>query len=137
MHLLDTNICIYLIKKKSESLLKRIESEDAYNIFISSISVGELEYGIAKSHYPDKNRIALIEFLSSFEIISFTDIDAQAFGNIRAYLNKIGTPIGPYDLQIAAQCITRDLTLITNNIKEFERVPHIKIENWFEGPSRK
>ena len=137
MYLLDTNICIYLIKSKSESLLERIESEDAYNIFISSISVGELEYGIAKSHYPDKNRIALVEFLSSFEIIPFTDIDAQAFGNIRAYLNKIGTPIGPYDLQIAAQCITRDLTLITHNVKEFERVPHIKIENWFEGPSRK
>lgn len=130
MYLLDTNICIYLINKKSEKLLKRIEMEDAYKIGISAITVAELEYGIAKSLYPEKNKTALIEFLSSFEIIPFNDIDAEVFGSIRDYLNKRGTPIGPYDLQIASQCLARELILVTNNIKEFERVPNLSIENW-------
>ena len=130
MYLLDTNICIYLINKKSEKLLKRIEMEDAYKIGISAITVAELEYGIAKSLYPEKNKTALIEFLSSFEIIPFNDIDAEVFGSIRDYLNKRGAPIGPYDLQIASQCLARELILVTNNIKEFERVPNLSIENW-------
>lgn len=128
--MIDTNICIYLIKNKSEMLLQRIELQNIKNIGVSAISVAELEYGISKSLYPEKNRIALIEFLSSFEIIPFTDLDAEAFGNIRVYLNKRGTPIGPYDLQIAAQCISRDLILITNNVKEFKRVLNLKIEKW-------
>ena len=128
--MIDTNICIYLIKNKSEMLLQRIELQNTKNIGVSAISVAELEYGISKSLYPEKNRTALIEFLSSFEIIPFTDLDAEAFGNIRVYLNKRGTPIGPYDLQIAAQCISRDLILITNNVKEFKRVLNLKIEKW-------
>ncbi len=127
--MIDTNICIYLIKKISEMLLQRIELQNTKNIWVSTISIAELEYGISKSLYPEKNRTALIEFLSSFEIIPFTDIDAEAFGNIRVYLKKRGTPIGPYDLQIAAQCISRDLILVTNNVKEFERVPNMKIES--------
>jgi len=130
MYLLDTNICIYVIKKHYQNLKHRIEEESAFNIAISTVTIGELEFGIAKSLYPEKNRIALLEFLGSFEIVPYTDIDTQAFGYIRAYLNKKGIPIGPYDLQIAAQCISRDLVLITNNIKEFERVPDLKIENW-------
>jgi len=129
-YLIDTNICIYLIKNKSEMLLQRIELQNTKDIGVSAISVAELEYGISKSLYPEKNRTALIEFLSSFEIIPFTDLDAEAFGNIRVYLNKRGTPIGPYDLQIAAQCISRDLILITNNVKEFKRVLNLKIEKW-------
>lgn len=130
MYLLDTNICIYLIKKRYQNLNHRIEEESAFNISISAVTIGELECGIAKSLYPEKNRIALLEFLGSFEIVPYTDIDTEAFGYIRACLNKKGTPIGPYDLQIAAQCISRDLVLITNNVKEFERVPDLKIENW-------
>lgn len=129
-YLIDTNICIYLIKNKSEMLLQRIELQNTKDIGVSAISVAELEYGISKSLYPEKNRTALIEFLSSFEITPFTDLDAEAFGNIRVYLNKRGTPIGPYDLQIAAQCISRDLILITNNVKEFKRVLNLKIEKW-------
>ncbi len=129
-YLLDTNICIYLIKKKFERLLHRIELEDAFSICISSITVAELEYGIAKSLYPGKNRTALVGFLGSFEIIPFTDIDAEVFGSIRAFLSNNGIPIGPYDLQIAAQCISKDLILVTNNVNEFERVPNLKIENW-------
>ncbi len=130
MYLIDTNICIYLINKKSEKLLQRIELEEAFKIGISAITVAELEYGIAKSLYPEKNKIALVEFLSTFEIIPFTDIDAEVFGSIRVYLQKKGTPIGPYDLQLASQCLARDLILVTNNVKEFKRIPDLKIENW-------
>ncbi|MCK4504133.1 MAG: type II toxin-antitoxin system VapC family toxin [Candidatus Aegiribacteria sp.] len=132
MYLIDTDICIYLIKKKSEYLLQRFESEKAFNIGVSAISVAELEYGIAKSAYPERNRIALLEFLSCFEIVPFTDLDTQAYGAVRAFLNKKGTPIGPYDLMIAAQCLTRDLILVTNNVKEFQRVPDLHIENWIQ-----
>ena len=132
MYLLDTNICIYLIKQKFIDLQKRIEKEVPYKISISSITVAELEFGISKSLYPEKNKAALLEFLSPFEIIPFTELDCEAYGIIRAYLNKRGTPIGPYDLQIAAQCLSRNFVLVTNNTKEFKRVPNLKFENWVE-----
>ncbi|MFW5712519.1 MAG: type II toxin-antitoxin system tRNA(fMet)-specific endonuclease VapC [Spirochaetota bacterium] len=130
MYLLDTNICIYLMKKKYPELQARIEKEELFNICLSAVTVAELEYGIAKSMYPDRNRELLYGFLSPFDIIPFSELDAENFGYIRAYLNKQGSPIGPYDLQIAAQCVTRNLHLITNNVKEFERVPRLTIENW-------
>ncbi|MCD4707853.1 MAG: type II toxin-antitoxin system VapC family toxin [Candidatus Sabulitectum sp.] len=132
MYLIDTDICIYLIKKKSEHLLQRFEAEKAFNIGVSAISVAELEYGIAKSMYPERNRKAFAEFLAWFDIIPFTDIDAEAFGAIRVYLYKKGTPIGPYDLQIAAQCLSRNLVLVTNNTREFARIPDLHIENWIQ-----
>lgn len=130
MYLIDTNICIYLIKNKYENLHDKVVHEGMHRIAVSSITVAELEFGIAKSLYPEKNRIALLEFLVPFEIIPFTEFDCEYFGGLRAHLNKKGTPIGPYDLQIAAQCLARDLTLVSNNIKEFERVPELKYENW-------
>lgn len=132
MYLLDTNICIYLIKQKYSYLQKRVEQEEPFKIAISSITVAELEYGISKSLYPEKNKIALLEFLSSFKIIPFTEVDCEDFGALRAYLNKRGTPIGPYDLQIASQCLARKLVLVSNNSKEFKRVPNLKYENWIQ-----
>jgi len=130
VYLLDTNICIYLMKKKYPELQAKIEKVELFNICLSSVTVAELEYGIAKSMYPDRNRELLYGFLSPFDIIPFSELDAENFGYIRASLNKHGSPIGPYDLQIAAQCVTRNLHLITNNVKEFERVPRLTIENW-------
>ena len=130
MYVLDTNICIYLIKKKYPNLQKRIESEELFNISISVITIAELEYGIANSSYPDRNRETLYNFLAPFEIIPFTEQDTEIFGMIRAYLKKAGAPIGPYDLQIAAQCLSRKLCLITNNTKEFKRIPQLSIQNW-------
>jgi len=118
------------MKKKYPELQARIEKEELFNICLSSVTVAELEYGIAKSMYPDRNRELLYGFLSPFDIIPFSELDAENFGYIRAYLNKQGSPIGPYDLQIATQCVTRNLHLITNNVKEFERVPKLTIENW-------
>lgn len=130
MYLLDTKICIYLIIKKYPVLIEKVLEKNTLNIALSAVTVAELEYGIAKSLYPKKNRDTLLEFLAPFEIIPFSEVDCENFGFLRAYLNKKGTPIGPYDLQIAAQCISRDLCLITNNVKEFERIPELKIENW-------
>jgi tRNA(fMet)-specific endonuclease VapC len=130
MYLLDTNICIYLIKNMYPHLFKRVQQEKPENIAISAITLAELEFGIAKSQYPETNREAFYEFLSPFEIIPFDETDCEVFGYIRTYLNKLGTPIGPYELQIAAQCLARKITLITNNEKEFRRLPNLSVENW-------
>lgn len=131
MYLLDTNICIFLIKKKPATLLSKIEACRKEEIFISSVTVAELEYGVAKSKFFEKNHLALLNFMSNFNnIIDFTSEDAQAYGIIRAYLEKRGTPIGPYDTQLAAQSFTRNLTLVTNNTGEFCRLPMIKLEDW-------
>ena len=106
--------------------------KDPDELAISAVTAAELEYGIAKSMYPGKNRNTLLEFLVPFEIIPFTAIDCENFGMLRAYRAERGTPIGPYDMQIAAQCISRNLCLVTNNVREFKRVPKLVIENWIE-----
>ena len=92
--------------------------------------MGELEYGISKSQQREKNRQALIHFSSAFDIVEFDDNDTEIFGLIRADLERRGLVIGPYDMQIAAQALTRDLTLVTNNTNEFSRIPHLKLTNW-------
>ncbi|MCW7471554.1 type II toxin-antitoxin system tRNA(fMet)-specific endonuclease VapC [Leptospira kanakyensis] len=130
MYLIDTNICIYSIKNKPESVVQKIKSIEPYQIKISSITVAELEYGAAKSIDYAKNKNTLIKFLSAFDIIPFTDSDADVYGHIRATLEKKGKIIGPYDLQIAAQAISNNLILVSNNTKEFIRVPNLKLENW-------
>lgn len=130
MYLLDTNICIYIIKKKPPEVLKKLKSIPLDKIFISSITAAELEFGVMKSEYPEKNKIALIEFLSIFNIIPFDDRDAAEFGIIKATLSRKGTLIGPMDLLIASQAKSRNLILVSNNEKEFRRIPDIKIVNW-------
>ena len=130
MFLIDTNICIYLINGPNESLRNRIESYDPFQISVSAISVAELEYGAAKSKFTEKNRTTLHKFLSAFEILPFDDKDAETFGTIRAFLEQKGTPIGGYDMQIAAQGLARGLTVVTNNAREFERVPSLRVVNW-------
>lgn len=132
MYLLDTNICIYIIKKKPVKVLETLKSRFNEGIYISAITVAELEYGISKSIYPEKNRIALIEFLSIFNIVPYDDIDAVAFGNIKSYLEKKGNSIGPMDLLLASQAISKNLTFVTNNEKEFNRVSGLRIENWIK-----
>ncbi len=130
MYLLDTNICIYIIKKKPVDVLKTLKTKLKKDIYVSSITIAELEYGVAKSQFPEKNKIALIEFLSIFNILPFDDTDAAEFGMIKTDLEKKGKIIGPMDLLISAQAKSKKLILVTNNIKEFERVEGIKIENW-------
>lgn len=130
MYLLDTNICIYIINQNPKHVVERIKALKPHQIKLSSISLGELEYGVAKSLQREKNRRALIHFASGFDIVEFNDNDAEVFGLIRAELEKKGQIIGPYDMQIAAQAITRNLILVTNNTEEFSRIPHLKTTNW-------
>jgi tRNA(fMet)-specific endonuclease VapC len=130
MYLLDTNICIYLINKNPRQVVKKIKSLEPPQVKLSSISIAELEYGVSKSRNREKNRSALLQFTSAFDIVNFNDTDAELFGMIRANLELKGEIIGPYDMQIAAQAISRNLILVTNNIGEFSRIDRLKLENW-------
>ncbi len=130
MYLLDSNICIFLIRNKTLLLRERIKMYSPSLLHLSVITVAELEYGAAKSKNPVKEHQAVLDFVSPFKIIDFKPNDAENFGLIRAYLEKKGTPIGPYDMEIAAQAMTNNLIVVTNNVLEFERVPWIKVEDW-------
>ncbi|TVR58394.1 MAG: type II toxin-antitoxin system VapC family toxin [Spirochaetaceae bacterium] len=130
MYLLDTNICIYVINKSPANVVAKIKTFKPSQIKLSSISLGELECGVYKSRSKEKNKAALIEFVSGFDIVVFDDRDAEVFGVLRVDLEARGLVIGPYDMQIAAQAITRDLTLVTNNTNEFGRIRNLRLENW-------
>lgn len=128
--LLDTNICIYIIKRKPGKVIKHFKDHKPGDIAISSISIAELNYGIEKSSKPDLNTIALKEFLQPLAILDYDEKDSEAYGKIRYELEKKGLPIGAMDLLIASQALSRDLILVTNNENEFKRIKGIKIENW-------
>lgn len=133
-YLLDTNICIYIIKKSPEKVIKKLEAivnDDGKNeIYLSSITVSELYYGVEKSSQIEKNSEALKGFLTPFQVIDFDLKSAEIFGKIRASLERKGTVIGPYDLQIASMAMANDFVLVTNNTKEFKRVEDLNLENW-------
>lgn len=129
-YMLDTNICIYLIKRKPIELINKILSIDSDNLCISSITYSELCYGVEKSKAIERNKIALLNFLANIEVIDYDANAAIQYGTIRAYLENKGTPIGPLDELIAGHCKSLDYTLVTNNTKEFNRIPDLKIENW-------
>jgi tRNA(fMet)-specific endonuclease VapC len=129
-YLLDTNICIYIIKRKPAHVLARFQAETIGDIGISSITVAEMQYGIAKSQFPERNREALEKFLTPLLILDFDMGAALAYGELRVFLEKQGTPIGAYDLLLAAQAKALDIILVTNNLHEFERIPGLKVENW-------
>lgn len=128
--LLDTNICIYLIKQKPLKVLQKFNAYQVGDIGVSSITVAELEFGVQKSQFPSKNQIALAQFLLPLQIADFDHGAAVIYGNIRATLAKRGTPIGSLDTLIAAHALSLKVTLITNNLKEFSRVPNLKLDNW-------
>ena len=130
MYLLDTNICIYAINGRHPSLTKNLLTIPPDEIAVSSITVGELEYGAAKSHWGDRTRQTMYAFLSNFTVIPFDNEDAACFGNLRAALAQSGTPIGAYDVMIAAQGLTKGLTVVTHNTGEFLRVPGLKLADW-------
>lgn len=130
MYLLDTNTCIFIKNRKPAHVLERLRSSLGKGVFLSSVSVAEMQYGVYNSSNIEKNRIALTEFLAPFEIIDFDDADAEAFGRLRADLKRKGTIIGAYDMLIAAQAIARNLILVTNNTGEFKRIIGLKLEDW-------
>ena len=131
-YMLDTNICIYAIKNKPERVLQRLKENQQNGLCISAITLSELEYGAAKSSNPQKNQAAIMQLLLVLEVLPFDDRASMEYGGIRAYLEKQGTPIGPLDTLIASHARAEGLVLVTNNVREFERVPGLKVENWAE-----
>lgn len=129
-YLLDTNICIYIIKKNPQSVFNRLLEIPPHQLSVSAISVAELEYGVRKSSQPEKNQLALKNFLKPLSVLSFDFNATIEYGMIRSNLEKKGIPIGPLDLLIAAHAKSLNYTLVTNNEKEFSRIEGLKIENW-------
>ena len=129
-YMLDTNMCIYIIKRKPQGVVERFLRTEISQIGVSSITLSELMYGVSKSSKPEQNQMALTQFMAPLEILPYGDDAAQYYGGIRAYLEKQGTPIGSLDMLIAAHALSASCTLITNNEKEFIRIPNLKIENW-------
>jgi tRNA(fMet)-specific endonuclease VapC len=130
MYLLDTNTCIFLKNKKPLHVLDKLRGVVDLGVYISSITVAELQFGVYNSQNIEKNRISLTEFLAPFTIIDFDDNDAEQFGKIRSKLKSEGQLIGPYDMLIAAQAISKKLILVTNNTGEFSRISELKLEDW-------
>jgi tRNA(fMet)-specific endonuclease VapC len=129
-YLLDTNICIYIINKKPQVVLEKLQSVSFEYLSISSITVAELEYGVRKSSLPSKNQAALNEFLAPFSIVNFDRAATIEYGVIRNELEKKGMSIGPLDTLIAAHAKSLNLVLVTNNEREFSRISGLRLENW-------
>ena len=129
-YMLDTNFCIYIIKQKPPDVLVRFKQTEISRIAISSITLSELLYGVSKSSKPEQNFMALTQFVAPLEILPFGSEAAQYYGDLRAHLERQGTPVGPLDMLIAAHALSIAGTLVTNNEKEFVRVPHLKTNNW-------
>jgi tRNA(fMet)-specific endonuclease VapC len=130
-YLLDTNICIYIINDKPIKILRKFERYPSHEFGISSITQAELQYGVAKSKSKKTNQFALDEFLLPLTILPFYGEKLVAcYGEIRVLLESKGMTIGPLDMLIAAHALSQDLTIISNNIKEFSRVPNLKCDNW-------
>jgi tRNA(fMet)-specific endonuclease VapC len=128
--LLDTNTCIYLINQHPLEVLRKFNEYAVGDIGISSVTAAEWHFGVHKSQRPEENRRALEQFLLPLNVAPFDENAAAAYGHVRAQLEKQGTLIGPLDTLIAAHALSLDLTLVTNNLREFERVPGLEAENW-------
>jgi tRNA(fMet)-specific endonuclease VapC len=129
-YLIDTNICIYIMNNRPPDVIKKFKQCGVGDIGISSITISELQYGVEKSTHRKKNQLRLNEFVSPLEILSYDEIAARTYGVIRLNLEKLGQPIGPLDLLIAAHALSRNLILVTNNDREFKRIKKLSVENW-------
>jgi tRNA(fMet)-specific endonuclease VapC len=130
--MLDTNICIHIIKKNPENVLNRLKQNRKKGLYISVITLAELEFGIANSNslYRERNRIALMEFLTIMGIKNFDANAAKEYGIIKKELKDKNCLIGPFDMLIGAHAKSLNMTLVTNNVKEFKRIQDLNIENW-------
>ena len=131
--MLDTNICIAIIKRKPPQALKRFTLYKVGEIGISSVTLAELEFGVAKSQHLEKNQAALDEFVLPLEIANFERDTARVYGRIRAALEQEGTPIGPLDMMIGAHALALGVTLATNNTKEFSRIKGLTVADWLDS----
>jgi len=130
MYLLDTNICIYILKKKPIEVFERFKTLKLGELKISSITVAELYYGAYNSQQVKKNIVIIDNFLKPFDYVEFDEKSAMEYAKIKSNLKREGKIIGELDMQIAGTAIANDLILITNNVKEFERIDGLKIDNW-------
>lgn len=128
--MLDTNICIYLIKQQPPTVIARFLSHPVGDIGISSITAAELAFGVSKSRHMGKNRHALEQFLSPLEVAVFDQAAAWSYGRLRAQLETKGSPIGSMDMLIAAHALSLGVRLVTNNLREFRQVPGLRLDNW-------
>ena len=128
--LLDTNVCIHLIRRKPPEVLRRFEDYEVGEVGVSSVTAAELSYGAEKSALPEQNREALSRFLLPLEVLAFGAEAAASYGRVRAALERAGTPIGPLDTLIASHAVSLGVTLVTNNVREFSRVPGLEVEDW-------
>ena len=129
LYLLDTNICIYIINRKPERVFQHLRGLRAGQVALSSVSGAELAFGVTKTG-SRRNRDALEKFLAPLDILPFDETAMGRYGELRAHLERAGTPIGPMDTLIAAQALALGATLVTNNQREFQRVPDLFLENW-------
>jgi tRNA(fMet)-specific endonuclease VapC len=133
MWMLDTDICIALIKRQPRELIAKLKKHKPGDVAISSITLAELHLGVSKSAQPEKNRAALDQFLLPLEVLTFDDTSAECYGHIRATLESAGTPIGPLDTLIASHALSVNATMVTNNVREFSRVRGLRVQNWMDG----
>ena len=133
MYMLDTNICIYIIKNRPEQVRDRLAALASGDVCISSVTLAELATGVEKSRDVERNRTALHLFLAPLKVLDFDDHAALAYGKIRADLEKRGMPIGSMDMLIAAHAVSSRCVLVTNNEREFQRIQDLTIENWVNG----
>ena len=129
-YMLDTDACIALIKRKPASVIRRLSILAPGDAGISVITLAELRFGVMKSAAVERNTAALDDFLLPLEIADFDTSAAKAYGQVQAGLEKAGTPIGPLDTQIGAHALSLGAVLVTNNVREFRRIPGLKIGNW-------
>ena len=131
--LLDTSICIEIIRNRSHRVLAELQSCEPGAVGISSVTLAELYYGAARSSDPVRNRLMLTQFCAPLETMPFDDHAASEYGQVRANLERSGLPVGPLDTLIAAHALSLRTTLVTNNEREFRRMKGLRVENWARG----
>ena len=130
IYLLDTNVCVQYLRGRNPSVLKRLQSTAPQDVRLCSVVKAELFLGVLRSAKPTENRAKVDAFVRPYVSLGFDDEAAEIHAQIRHQLETAGTPIGPYDLQIAAIALCSGLTLVTHNTAEFSRVPGLTIEDW-------
>jgi tRNA(fMet)-specific endonuclease VapC len=131
-YLLDTNICIYIAKQRPPGVARRFATLAVGSVGMSLITWGELRYGAQKSQQRAQALATLDSLQALIPVIAMSDAVGESYGAIRAHLDRAGTPIGNNDLWIAAHALSLKVTLVSNNMREFERVPKLKLDNWVD-----
>ena len=130
IYMLDSNICIYIMKERPEQVVKKFQTLHAGDIAVSSVILSEMAFGAYNSQHCEKSLSLLKSFMVPISVLPYTEHVAYFYGEIRAYLQNKGSVIGQLDIMIAAHALSENATLVTNNTREFKRVKNLKLENW-------